>query len=47
MGIRWGTHPDNRGHVEFPVCVRCHDDSHKTKDGRVISQSCEMCHDLP
>ena len=46
MGVKWGTHPDNKGHMEFPGCFRCHDDSHKAKDGRVISQSCEMCHEM-
>ena len=46
MGLKWGTHPDNKGHMEFPGCFRCHDDSHRAKDGRVITQSCEMCHEM-
>jgi len=35
---------NNIGHIDFPRCVRCHDDSHKTKDGNAISHDCETCH---
>jgi hypothetical protein len=45
MNVKWGTYPDNLGHNDFPGCFRCHDDEHKTKDGRVIKQDCEQCHD--
>jgi nitrate/TMAO reductase-like tetraheme cytochrome c subunit len=45
MNVTWGTYPSNIGHVDSPGCFRCHDDSHKTKDGKnVISQDCELCH---
>jgi hypothetical protein len=44
MRVTWGTHPNNIGHTDFPGCFRCHDDTHKTKDGRVIRQDCELCH---
>ena len=46
MKISWGSYPNNRGHMEFPGCFRCHDDTHKTRDGRAISQDCSMCHDV-
>jgi hypothetical protein len=46
MKIGWGTYPDNQGHMEFQGCFRCHDDAHKTKDGRAISQSCDLCHEM-
>jgi hypothetical protein len=46
MRVKWGTHPNNQGHTEFPGCFRCHDEAHKTKDGQVISQSCELCHEM-
>ncbi|MEW6322510.1 MAG: NapC/NirT family cytochrome c [Acidobacteriota bacterium] len=46
MRVTWGTHPDNRGHMEFPGCFRCHDDSHKAPDGRVIRQDCSLCHEI-
>jgi NapC/NirT cytochrome c family protein len=46
MNVTWGTYPNNIGHLDFPGCFRCHDDSHKTKDGRTISQDCSLCHDM-
>jgi hypothetical protein len=46
MRITWGTHPNNIGHTDFPGCFRCHDDNHKTKDGRAIRQDCELCHKM-
>jgi len=47
MKVTWGTYPSNIGHVDSPGCFRCHDDSHKTKDGaRTISQDCELCHTI-
>jgi hypothetical protein len=47
MRVTWGTYPNHVGHVDSPGCFRCHDDSHKTTDGKVISQDCELCHSLP
>jgi hypothetical protein len=47
MRVTWGTYPNHIGHVDSPGCFRCHDDSHKTTDGKVISQDCELCHSLP
>jgi hypothetical protein len=44
MNITWGTYANNIGHMDFPGCFRCHDDSHKTKDGKTIGQDCELCH---
>lgn len=46
MKIGFGTYSNNIGHMDFPGCFRCHDDNHKTKEGRVISQSCDLCHDI-
>jgi hypothetical protein len=47
MKVTWGTYPNHIGHVDTPGCFRCHDDAHKTADGKVISQECELCHSLP
>jgi hypothetical protein len=47
MKVTWGTYPNHIGHTDTPGCFRCHDDSHKTADGKVISQDCELCHTLP
>jgi hypothetical protein len=46
MGVTWGTYPNNIGHMDFPGCFRCHDDSHKANDGSVIGQDCEACHTI-
>jgi nitrate/TMAO reductase-like tetraheme cytochrome c subunit len=46
MNVRWGTYPNNIGHQDFPGCFRCHDGSHKSADGRVITQECDACHNL-
>jgi nitrate/TMAO reductase-like tetraheme cytochrome c subunit len=47
MRVTWSTYPNNIGHLDFPGCFRCHDDSKKAKDGSVIRQDCELCHSMP
>ena len=44
MRLTWGSHPNHIGHEDFPGCFRCHDDSHKSAAGDVISQDCSACH---
>jgi hypothetical protein len=44
MKVTFGTYANNIGHIDGPGCFRCHDDNHKTKDGRKIGQDCETCH---
>ena len=44
MNVTWGTYANNIGHSDSPGCFRCHDDNHKTKDGQVIRQDCDLCH---
>ncbi|MHB0968338.1 MAG: NapC/NirT family cytochrome c [Thermoanaerobaculia bacterium] len=44
MKVDWRTHPDNVGHFYFAGCFRCHDDQHVSKDGKVISKDCNICH---
>jgi hypothetical protein len=46
MAVTFGTHPNNIGHMDFPGCFRCHDENHKTKDGKTIGQTCDLCHDI-
>ena len=46
MNVQFGTYPNNVGHIDFPGCFRCHDDSHKAKDGKKISQDCDTCHKI-
>jgi hypothetical protein len=44
MNVRFGTYANNIGHVDFPGCFRCHDDDHKSRDGKKIGQDCDTCH---
>jgi nitrate/TMAO reductase-like tetraheme cytochrome c subunit len=46
MKMTWGVHPNNLGHNDFPGCFRCHDGSHVSADGQVISNDCSACHNL-
>ena len=46
MNVRFGTYPNNIGHIDSPGCFRCHDDNHKAKDGKKISQDCDTCHTI-
>lgn len=46
MKITWGTYLSHLGHKNSPGCFRCHDDAHKTADGKAITQDCSTCHTL-
>ena len=46
MNVTWGTYPNNIGHMDFPGCFRCHDENHKSKDGKTIGQDCSFCHNI-
>jgi len=44
LKVTWNTYPNNIGHIQFTGCFRCHDDSHTSADGKVISGDCTLCH---
>ncbi len=44
MKITWGTHTSQLGHVDTAGCFRCHDAEHKSRQGKEVSQDCELCH---
>ena len=45
MNLAWGTHPNHIGHGDDGGgCFRCHDEEHASKDGKTLSQDCELCH---
>jgi hypothetical protein len=46
MKVQFGTYPSNIGHIDSPGCFRCHDDNHKSKDGKKIGQDCDTCHSI-
>jgi NapC/NirT cytochrome c family, N-terminal region len=46
MKMTWGVHPNNLGHNDTPGCFRCHDGSHVSTDGKMITNDCSACHNL-
>ncbi len=46
MKIAWGAYPSYLGHTTATGCFRCHDDEHKSAEGRKISQDCSLCHSV-
>ena len=46
MKTDWQTHPNNIGHLYFAGCFRCHDGEHVSKDGKVITNNCNVCHTM-
>jgi hypothetical protein len=46
MRVTFGSYPSHIGHVDSPGCFRCHDDNHKSKDGKKIGQDCDTCHSI-
>lgn len=46
MKVTWGTYTSNIGHIDAPGCFRCHDGSHATADGHIITNKCNACHTI-
>ncbi|MCX6150740.1 MAG: NapC/NirT family cytochrome c [Ignavibacteriales bacterium] len=44
MKVKWSAYPNNIGHIEFIGCFRCHNDNHKSDEGKLISKDCNLCH---
>ncbi|MFN8240968.1 MAG: NapC/NirT family cytochrome c [Bacteroidales bacterium] len=44
MKVTYDAYPEHIGHLESEGCFRCHNDSFKSEDGRVISKDCNLCH---
>jgi hypothetical protein len=44
LKVTWGTYANNLGHMDYPGCFRCHDDSHTAADKKTIPQDCATCH---
>ena len=44
MKLTWGTHPNHLGHEDGGGCMRCHDGSHVSPDGKAIASDCSTCH---
>ncbi|MFC2137827.1 NapC/NirT family cytochrome c [Bacteroidota bacterium] len=46
MKTSWDAYPNHIGHIEYNGCFRCHNDSHSSAEGEVISKECENCHTI-
>jgi len=46
MKVAYDVYPDHIGHLETNGCFRCHNDSFKSEDGRVITRDCNQCHTI-
>ena len=46
MRADWDSYPDHIGHIEYNGCFRCHNDNHKSEDGRTITKDCNLCHTI-
>jgi hypothetical protein len=48
MNAAWDKYPDNIGHLIWPGCFRCHDEKHKTADGKrsIKASDCNTCHTI-
>jgi len=44
MKTDWQTHPNNVGHMKSVGCFRCHNGQHFSKEGKMISNECNICH---
>ena len=47
MKVNWSTYPNNIGHRNWPGCFLCHDGYHVNQSGKVIADSCTVCHTMP
>jgi hypothetical protein len=46
MKVTYDAYPDHIGHLESNGCFRCHNNTFKSDDGRVISKDCNLCHTI-
>lgn len=46
MKATWDAYPNHIGHMEFNGCFRCHNGSHESEEGKVISRDCNLCHTI-
>jgi hypothetical protein len=46
MNSSWKAYPDHIGHMNSAGCFRCHDGKHKSVEGTVIRNECNLCHKI-
>ncbi|MFA6923266.1 MAG: NapC/NirT family cytochrome c [Bacteroidales bacterium] len=46
MKVTYKEYPRHIGHLETNGCFRCHNDKHKSPEGKTISKNCYLCHSI-
>jgi formate-dependent nitrite reductase cytochrome c552 subunit len=46
MKVKWSEYPDHIGHFNFPGCMRCHEGTHVSQEGNLLSRECHTCHSI-
>ena len=46
MKADYSVYPRHIGHFESNGCFRCHNNKHKSGDGKVINKDCSNCHTI-
>lgn len=46
MKVTYDVYPEHIGHLESDGCFRCHNDSFKSDNGRIITRDCNLCHSI-
>jgi len=46
MKVKYDKYPEHIGHLESDGCFRCHNNSFKSDDGKVITRDCSLCHTI-
>jgi hypothetical protein len=47
MKVNWTTYPNNIGHRNWSGGFRCHNNNHRDASGKILSNSCPVCHTIP
>lgn len=46
MKVRWADYPDNIGHFLYRGCMRCHEGTHTSEEGWLLTHECSTCHSI-
>ncbi len=46
MKVSYDHYPEHIGHLETNGCFRCHNNTFKAENGRIISKDCKLCHTI-
>jgi hypothetical protein len=46
MKVSYDRYPEHIGHLESNGCFRCHNNTFKADNGKVISRDCNLCHTI-